>query len=507
MAHIYNSQLVRERKLLDPSWAETTDFDMQDAFDLYHQVHDSPQARSARGGPALPALGHAIAGSTGAAISNLITYPLSLIITRLQIQSQLRSRQPPLQPDEYTSIRDAAAKVYSREGGLGGFYTGVVPDTSKTIADSFLFFLAYNFLRQSRLRARKASSSHLPVVDELSVGFLAGAFSKLLTTPIANIVTRKQASSMMSGRKSGQKTSSASVRSIAVQIRSERGLQGFWSGYSASLFLTLNPSLTFFFFETLKRLLLPRSHRSNPSPQATFLLAASSKALASAITYPFSLAKSRIQASVGSPDDEAAKATSSTAGSTVSDVRAKASSNVFDTISEILRIEGAGALYEGLGGEILKGFFSHGITIIMKDTVHMFIIQLYYTVLSLLKRYASPDELTRKAKEHSSQLADEVRERAGVATANAKEGVQTIVAKGGDVGEVAGTKMKPVRGVAQDVNEWTSTVAVTVKDTLQNVDHQCQDTAKQGLRHVGDQQNERLLNLIYVDRDLSEIPE
>lgn len=171
----------------------------------------------------------------------------------------------------------------------------MLSDTSKTIADSFLFFLAYNFLWQSRVRSSNTSSKHLPILDELSVGFLAGAFSKLLTTPIANIVTRKQTSSMLSGRAPGENTNQDSVRSIALQIREEKGLQGFWSGYSASLVLALNPSLTFFFFETLKRSVLPRSQHASPSAQVTFLLAAISKALASSITYPFSLAKSRLQ--------------------------------------------------------------------------------------------------------------------------------------------------------------------------------------------------------------------
>ncbi len=104
---------------------------------------------------------------------------------------------------------------------------------------------------------------------------------------------------MLSGRDPGQDTDQGSLRSIASQIQGEKGVQGFWSGYSASLVLTLNPSLTFFLFEAFKRTLLPRSQRQSPSPQATFLLAAISKAIASTITYPFSLAKSRLQSSSG----------------------------------------------------------------------------------------------------------------------------------------------------------------------------------------------------------------
>lgn len=306
---------------------------------------------------------------------------------------------------------------------MDGFYVGVLSDTSKTIADSFLFFLAYNFLRQSRIRSLKSSSKHLPALDELSVGFLAGAFSKLLTTPIANVVTRKQTSSMLTARRPETGTDQGSVRSIALQIRAEKGLPGFWSGYSASLVLTLNPSLTFFFFETLKRTLLPRAQRSDPSTHVTFLLAAMSKAMASTITYPFSLAKSRLQASTTTDEG-----LSSVKLDTEKPKRIPG--NVFTTILETARNEGMAALYEGLGGEVLKGFFSHGITMIVKEGVHKLVIQLYYTILKLLKKYPSPQELADSAREQAGEMAGNVKEQAHHAAISAKQGIHSVAGAG-----------------------------------------------------------------------------
>lgn len=166
----------------------------KDAFDLYHKIQETPEkTTSILGGPALPALGHAIAGSTGAAIANICTYPLALIITRLQIQRQLRKHTNSPHSQEYDSIQDAARKIYTIEGGFNGFYIGVLSDTSKTIADSFLFFLAYNFLRQSRIRSSKSLSKHLWVLDEMGVGFLAGAslnFSPPLS-PTSSLASRQ----------------------------------------------------------------------------------------------------------------------------------------------------------------------------------------------------------------------------------------------------------------------------------------------------------------------------
>ncbi|KAF7455680.1 hypothetical protein A1F99_029380 [Pyrenophora tritici-repentis] len=93
----------------------------------------------------------------------------------------------------------------------------------------------------------------------------------------------------------------SSTRDIAAEIRREKGIQGFWSGYSASLILTLNPSITMLLHKALLRLLVPRAKRDNPGARVTFFLAAISKVLASTATYPFSLAKTRAQVSLQKP--------------------------------------------------------------------------------------------------------------------------------------------------------------------------------------------------------------
>ncbi|MCJ1269384.1 hypothetical protein MMC22_009276 [Lobaria immixta] len=390
-ATIYNSQL--------------------DAFELYHITHEpSSRAPWILEGPALPALGHALAGSSGAAISNVCTYPLSLIITRLQIQRQLRKNSAAPHAEEYASIWDAIYKIYTR-GGLSAFYVGLLPDTSKSIADSFLFFLLYNFLRQSRLKYQKDSAKYLGAIDELGIGFLAGAFSKLVTTPIANIVTRKQSLSMMSASSTNLNPHDSSVRTIAHEIKSKKGLPGFWSGYSASLVLTLNPSLTFFLFETFKRTFIPRRQRENPSSRATFFLAAFSKAIASTIMYPFSLAKARAQASSTSITENEEEKPEKPLDSTQAK-KIRAPNNVFGTIFQIAQDEGVGALYEGLGGEVLKGFFSHGITMIVKESVHKLIIRLYYTILKLLKHYPTSSDLTAMTKAKAIQAVESVKSQA-----------------------------------------------------------------------------------------------
>jgi hypothetical protein len=302
-------------------------------------------------------------------------------------------------------------KIYNKEG-VAGLFTGVGPDTVKSVADAFLFFLFYNYLRTNKVITNKAlgHGSELPAWDELTIGARAGAASKFFTTPISNIATRAKTSHK-----------NASITEIAQGIQQEKGLLGFWSGYEAALILTINPALTFAFYELLKRA-LPGQTTANPGARTTFLLAAVSKSLATAITYPFQLAKARAQASPRAPIEKTAdqvKAEAQAAGHSIHaardigrrDLRDAARESTFATVARIYREEGIESLYAGLGAEVLKGFFSHGITMLVKEQVHGLIIQLYFKLQSLYAR-VSPKTEAQKLAEGASNQASTIGEAA-----------------------------------------------------------------------------------------------
>jgi hypothetical protein len=431
----------------------------QDAFSIYHKIQEeSEPPTSALTGPALPALGHALAGSTGTAISNIVVFPLDLIITRLQVQRLFRGNQESADSDSdrYRDVIDAACKIYAREGGISAFYTGVAQDTAKSIADAFLFFLAYNFLRRRGLRGRTTAhgkvAKTLPILDELGVGMAAGAFSKFFTTPISNIVTRKQIINMLASRahfrnKTALKPAKSTVFSIASDIYTTKGLVGFWSGYSATLILTLNPSLTFLFHNTLNRALL---RRSEPSARATFLLAAISKALASAITYPFSLAKARSQADGKYERDSGLPTTHS--------------KTVFGSLWTIAQMQGIGALYEGVTGEVIKGFLANGTTMMLKEIIHRFIVNLYYVILKLLRRYPA-SEVIGQAKEKVLNAGGQEKEAIGKASERARDALMDL---GDEVEEVAAAMGEDANDVFWVMVDGGETLGKDVVDLVGN---------------------------------------
>ncbi|KAJ5899638.1 Mitochondrial substrate/solute carrier [Penicillium taxi] len=422
-------------------------------------------------GPGLPLLGNAVAGAVGSAISNVAIYPLSVIVARLQTQKTAEGSKGKPDEEEYTDLVDAARKIHADEG-FAGFYPGLTQDTCKAIADSFLFFLAYSIVRQRRIvarigaaRAAKSKNIILPILDELVIGVVAGAFSKLFTTPLSNIVTRKQ-----TGARKDPTYKNLSTREIASRICAEKGLRGLWSGYSASLVLTLNPSITFFLNEVLKRAFIPRSKGGKASIALTFLLAAMSKAAASSMTYPFSLAKTRAQAMSGSmPPTNKGKGRPST----LNTIKTTLTPKILSAVLAIHREEGTAGLYTGLSGEVLKSFFSHGFTMLAKDAVYASIVKMYYLLLVILRRYPSPDDLLARAREQVEEYSEIAREGARDLAERTRESAENVLAsQAADKSTsfaVASAKvgidaMSSLKGRPDEVNETAELVGDYVED-------------------------------------------
>lgn len=363
----------------------------------------------------LPALGHAISGGGGTAISTTITYPLDLINTRLKVQRQLRKDGTISPSEQYAGILDAFTKIRDREGGLGAFYAGLGSDVAKSVVDSFLFFLFYTWFRSRR---SQDGGRRLPAWEELVVGAVAGACARFFTTPISNVVTRKQTASLVSG--GAAEGRSLSVSEILHVIYAERGLLGLFSGYGATLVLTLNPSITFYMQQILTKRLVDKERLGSPGSGTTFLIAAMSKVVATAVTYPFQMAKARVQVSVPEspkredfPDDEkeklvieqnteagqAAAPPKSPIKTVAEKIHHLAQETIFTTVLRIARTEGFPALYDGISGELFKAFFNHGTTMLSKDIIHKLIVQLYFFIHATLRKYpAAQSSLLQKSR-------------------------------------------------------------------------------------------------------------
>ncbi|KAI1082193.1 mitochondrial carrier domain-containing protein [Whalleya microplaca] len=392
----------------------------------------------------LPALHHAFSGSAGTLISKCTLLPLSLLTTRLQAR-QLRNdgragrastahtsteatdpQTPSQDPDhqheqnnESSSPGQSPSQRHNhhrqpgvvdsflqtlRSDGSGApraLSTGLAQDAAKSVLDSFLFFLFYEWIHSIRVsRSRRLSGREMGIIEELAIGMAAGACSQVFTTPIANIVNRKQTATLVDpdGNPLG-----VSFRGIASEILQEQGISGFWSGYSASLVLALNPSITFFLQGFLKKRALAGKDLAEPPSHVAFLIAAVSKTIATGLTYPFQTARARLQAGVPVELDTGEVLRGAELGGESpppehrdvdQEVEAKLKAiravqkftkqSIFGTIVQIIRLEGIRSLYHGLRGELLRAFFGHGTTMVAKRVVHKLLFKLYLFSLGVM---------------------------------------------------------------------------------------------------------------------------
>ncbi|KND04347.1 uncharacterized protein SPPG_00078 [Spizellomyces punctatus DAOM BR117] len=287
---------------------------------------------------------NATAGALGALSANTAVFPLDVIKTRLQVQTrELKS----LNPDRhYDSTLDAFLKILSTEG-IQGLYAGLGAGLFGTVASSFSYFYFYSYVRGTYQRKVPGEIS---TGMELILGAVAGAMSQICTLPVAVVTTRQQTSS-----KEEQLPFLATMRKIIE----EEGLGGLWRGLQASLVLCVNPAITYGMFERLKTLYLRRAGNVSDrlSPGQTFIIGALSKALATIVTYPYIMAKVRMQWKP--PKD-------------VGGLSAKDKENItykssVDILQKVLAREGLAGWYKGLQPQIVKAVLCQAILFVCKD--------------------------------------------------------------------------------------------------------------------------------------------
>jgi len=206
-----------------------------------------------------------------------------------------------------------------------------------TIAE-YAYFFFYSFVRGAYIKRRTPPGGKAPAlstVAELLLGALAGALAQIFTIPVSVIATRQQVGSAKrtirkvvvppaNGTAVGNGDGFAEDRKeedpvekwieeeeyvdnsfwgVGREIVREEGVAGLWLGIKPGLVLTVNPAITYGAFERVKSILLLAQEKAAAAPSngkltpgMNFLVGALSKTLATVVTYPYIMAKVRIQA-------------------------------------------------------------------------------------------------------------------------------------------------------------------------------------------------------------------
>ena len=189
----------------------------------------------------------------------------------------------------------------------------------------------------------------LSVGVTLLLGTLAGCLTQIVVNPISVIQTR-----MMTQKKAGSSVAAAGFFALANTIAKEEGVSAFFAGILPAFILSTNPSIQFLVFDRLKALLLRILSQSMVEPRSlsifeSFILGAFSKIVATLVTYPYIMAKIRLQYKGDGKSPVIYKGT-------------------LDVIFRTLKYEGFTGLFSGLQAQLLKSVL--GAALVRQNSTH-----------------------------------------------------------------------------------------------------------------------------------------
>ncbi|KAF5341807.1 hypothetical protein D9611_001658 [Ephemerocybe angulata] len=315
----------------------------------------------------LTPFGAALAGALGGCFSTAVVYPLDVAKTRIQA----------LPGGKDNSMFTVLLRIYAKEG-LKGLYRGFGATMLNTFSQQYAYFFFYSFVRNSytkRLASKLPPGSKLPALStaaELLLGALAGALAQIFTIPVSVIATRQQVGRPTKIRDDipteavvDSKTDD-SFLGVAREIVDEEGVGGLWLGIKPGLVLTVNPSITYGVFERVKTIVLAGNGSSKLSPWMSFVIGAISKTLATVVTYPYIMAKVRIQARSADAEDAVETHHSLPKPHTF---HHKDSRHVgaLDILARVWKKEGFTGWYQGMQAQITKAVISQALLFTSKE--------------------------------------------------------------------------------------------------------------------------------------------
>ncbi|KAJ9089701.1 hypothetical protein DSO57_1010198 [Entomophthora muscae] len=307
-------------------------------------------------------IAHALSGAGGGIISMFLTYPLSTISSRFQVQTSNEEKS-------WSTI--VALKKIIKEEGVLSLYSGLDSALIGVAVTNGVYYYFYEFSKS--VFEKNSKQKGVSTFESMVSGAIAGAATVLITNPIwvvnTRMATRKHSLDDSDDPELKQKSPISSFQALKG-IFIEDGPFALWQGVVPALILVSNPIIQYAVYEKAKAT-VERSRSLGSFDH--FILGAFSKLVATSITYPYIVIKSRMQLRQSSDDN----------------VRY---SSVLDGVRKIIKREGVSGLFKGIQSKLLQSVLTAAILFMAKEALFE------YTVRLLNGLRSSPSQTTGVAR-------------------------------------------------------------------------------------------------------------
>ncbi|GLT58182.1 hypothetical protein SLA2020_310970 [Shorea laevis] len=294
---------------------------------------------------------HAGAGATAGAIAATFVCPLDVIKTRLQVHGLPKASQS----GPRGSVIITCLQNIVKNEGFKGLYRGLSPTIIALLPNWAVYFTVYEQLK-GLLHSHGDSSGQLTIGANMVAAAGAGAATSITTNPLWVVKTRLQTQGMRA-----DVVPYRSVLSALGRITREEGIRGLYSGILPSLAGISHVAIQFPAYEKIKSYIAKKENTTvdKLSPSSVAIASSVSKVIASVMTYPHEVVRSRLQ--------EQGQARNSSSKVHYA--------GVIDCVKKVFQKEGIPGFYRGCVTNLLRTTPSAVITFTSYEMIHRFLQQ------------------------------------------------------------------------------------------------------------------------------------
>ncbi|GAM21369.1 hypothetical protein SAMD00019534_045440 [Acytostelium subglobosum LB1] len=257
-----------------------------------------------------------ISGCGAGAMASLVTTPLDVLKTTIQVRS-----------NEHIGVWRTFKDLVGRSSWRA-LYIGLNPTLVGLIPSWSIYFLSYSFFKTSLAKHTgldEANSFPLHMMAAMS----AGATTSTLTNPIWVIKTR-----LITQEMSGRQKQYSGIIQCFQSILKQEGVAGLYKGLGPSLLGLIHVGVQLPLYERFKIIIEKR--KKTPLTTMDIVIASStSKMIASIVAYPHEVLRSRLQdSSPNSPHNY--------------------KGGLLQNFKQIVQQEGVRGLYKGMGVNLIR---------------------------------------------------------------------------------------------------------------------------------------------------------